>query len=185
MRKSIKRYSDNELLKLKEKKSYLEIALLFGMSQSGVYKEFINRDILNKRYNPLIELSDQELIELRNKRYTYEEIGSKYGLSSNTVRKEYIDRGIIDETIVRKRLLEDIPDSELGYLRLKYKTIKSLSEHLCVSESAINRELARRKLTKGDMLKTVIKDLRLDGYTYEEIAEKLDVGISTIYRNKD
>lgn len=141
--------SDEDLVRLKDTKTYRELAFMFGTTTGKVYEEFRVRGILNKKHNRLGKISDQKLIQYRKDMYTYDEIGKMYGVTGNTVRKEYENRGILEEKRVNKRLLMDYSDKELILFKEEYRTYENIARKLNMSLSVVYREYARRKIVRN------------------------------------
>lgn len=175
-------YSNEELIRMKQGMGYRNIAHYFRISESKVYQEYSKRGILYKKVNRLKDIDDEELIQLRKDNLTYDEIGKRYGVSANTVSKEFRSRGI--DIGITVRSLKGYSDIEFKELRSKYRPSKVLAEYLNVSINTLYREINRRGMTGSKIDCKDVRQLRLEGHSYEKIAEILDVSVNTVYRNK-
>lgn len=185
MTNELSQLSASELLKLKEIKSYEEIATDYNVSVAFVQRLYRSRGI--SRSKTIVDaLSTSEMLDLRLKGLSYSEVASKYGVCENTVRREYKARGLGDITI-SNRFLDKYDDYDLVDLKIRLKTAHNVADHLGVSVSLVNKEFAKRGINNKCKvrLNTLINELKdRDNCSYEEIAYRLGVSVNTIYRYK-
>lgn len=179
--------SDDVLIALKDRfKTYTAMGNALGISGATICKEFKKRKI---GVNKLIKVSDKELIKYRENGLTYEEIGEILKVSANTVSNEYKARGINIE-IETSRLLSNVSNEELINLRLSGLSYSEIADKFKVSKSLINREFNIRNIKDGTINRkyklveidnSLLASLRLDGNSYERIAEMLGVSVNTAH----
>lgn len=179
--------SDDVLIDLKDRfKTYTAMGNALGISWATICKESKKRKI---GVNKLIKVSDKELIKYRENGLTYEEIGEILKVSANTVSNEYKARGINIE-IETSRLLGNVSNEELINLRLNGLSYSEIADKFKVSKSLINREFNIRNIKDGTINRkyklveidnSLLESLRLDGNSYERIAEMLGVSVNTAH----
>lgn len=185
MTSSLAQLSKAELIRLKQVKSYVEIACNYNVSVDEVLVLYRSRGISRGR-TIMSALSSSELIDFRLKGLSYSEVASNYGVSTNTVRSEYKARGLDDITI-SNRFLDKYDDYDLVDLKIRLKTAHNVANHLGVSVSLVNKEFAKRGINNKCKLRlnTLINEIKeKDNCSYEEIAYRLGVSSNTVYRYK-
>lgn len=136
----------------------------------------------------LDSISDDILLAMKNKGLSYKEMGSLLGISSATICREFKKRSLD----INERKLQNISNSLLIRYRESNKSYEEIAKDLNVSINTVISEYKLRGIEieidkSKDRLLADIKDheliqLRLDGLSYDEIAEKYNVSKSLIIK---
>jgi orotate phosphoribosyltransferase-like protein len=129
----------------------------------------------------------KKIMELREKGLSWKEIGAKMGISASTAWRLYRMLNDEEETQSEDDILNQISD-----LRSKNVSWQEIGQKLGIASSTAWRwyfdtfEDSKKEVVKNkkDMIQDVkkIKVMRRDGYTWENIGDKLGVSPSTAWR---
>lgn len=136
----------------------------------------------------LDKVEDDILIKLQDMGLTYSEMSNVLGVSAPTICKEFKKRNLDKDT----RKLKHITNEQLTKFRQKNMSYEEIGKLLKVSANTVSNEYRLRDINididkSQDRILGKVEDseligLRLDGLSYDEIANKYNVSKSLIVK---